>query len=325
MNASESNLKQISAGLAKNGIKVVFVCGPTASGKTGFAIRLAQELDGEIINADSRQIYKHMDIGTNKGKLTPNGAQEQIFGFKLQEFTLEDTTVKGWMFDLINPDQNFNVSHYRRITMELINRMYQQGKTAVITGGSGLYIDSLIRNYQFLQASPDQKLREKLEEYSVDELFDLLWEQDRSSAEQLNDSDMFNRRRLIRLLEAASQDRNNIPAVKEFPFAFEIFYPLFEREKLYQKINRRVEEMFKDGLVEETRKLIEMGYENSRPLQGIGYKEVLLHLEGKIDHQECVRLIQQAHRNYAARQITWFEGEGRGYNLTRVKFTDEII
>jgi tRNA dimethylallyltransferase len=168
-------------------------------------------------------------------------------------------------------------------------------------------------------AEPNSQLREKVKNYSVDELFDLLWELDPERAQKLNDSDLFNPRRLVRAIEIATA-ANDKTQMTNKQIDYEMYYPEYDREQLYAKIDKRVETMFEAGLVGEVKNLIKLGYKDTKPMQGIGYKEVLLYLNNEINYNDCVEKIKQDHRNYVARQITWFEGEGRGYDLTKINF-----
>ena len=299
--------------------KIIVIAGPTASGKTDFALKYAAEHNGELLNADSRQIYKYMDIGTNKGELTPAGDSLILEGYTVQPFYVEGTKIISWLFDLVKPDQNFTVPDYQRICRAMITEITSRGKVPVLAGGTGLYIDAVIKGYLFQQVLPDTELRKQLQELTGDELFDLYWDADQKSAQKLNESDMFNKVRLIRLIEIARQNPLQ-KKQKQEGLDYVMYYPVFERAELYAKINARVIKMFEQGFVTEVRNLVEKGYRESRPLAGIGYREVLLHLDGKISHEECIGLVQQGHRNYAARQITWFEGKSRGYEMEKVKF-----
>ena len=299
--------------------KLTIVAGPTASGKTEFALKLAAASGADLINADSRQIYRGMDIGTNKEPLEATGEELELNGFVLKRYLVDHTTTGGWLFNIVNPDQQFSLAEYQKLASGLLAHLNKTGRKAIIVGGTGLYIDSLIRSYNLDPAVPDKELREKISSYTVDELFDLLWELDPQRAGQLNDSDLFNPRRLVRAIEVASSGGNNDQTIKERK-EYEMYYPDYDRDQLYAKIERRVEKMFESGLVDEVKKLIRTGYQETKPLHGIGYKEVLLYLDNEISYNDCVDKIKQGHRNYASRQITWFEGSGRNYNLHKADY-----
>lgn len=275
--------------------KILVIAGPTATGKTDLAVKLAAKFNGEIINADSRQVYRFMNIGTNKGK------------------------VSGWLFDIVKPDEEFNLSHYLEFANEIIKQIAAQGKLPILVGGTGLYIDAVIKQYQLSGNQPDWELRKQLAQLSVKELFTKLQSLNSDLALSLNDSDSKNPRRLIRLIEQAKQ--KNLKVNNSFPqYDYLLLYPKFSREQLYQKIDQRVEEMFAQGFIKETENLIKLGYKDCKPMQGMGYLEIQQYLQGKLPLEECKAKIKQAHRNYAARQITWFEGKGRGYNLQKFDF-----
>jgi|GEM_PF-418129 len=326
--------------------KLLIIGGPTASGKTKLAIQVAQKFNGEIINADSRQVYKYFDIGTNKEKL-------QIQESLIPAFFMDDTKIKYWLFDFLDPEEEFSVREYQKLTTNIINNITNRAKLPILVGGTGLYIDAIIKNYK-LSTPTDKKLRKKLEKKSVIELQEIL-KTIGFNLRKLNKSDIKNKVRLIRIIEKlksstvnkstiSDSDINinrwlnswfNIPWLNisnqsnrlynqlninlnhpKYDYLF--LYPEFDREELFKRINNRVLEMFKKGLVKEVKFLIDHGFKNVKPMQGIGYKEVIEYLERKITKQRCIEKIQQSHRNYAKRQITWFEGKGRGYNLTRV-------
>jgi tRNA dimethylallyltransferase len=268
------------------------VAGPTASGKTRFALELADKRNGELVNADSRQVYKYMDIGTNKGKVT------------------------GAMFNVVTPDQEFSLSEYLEQVQTVIAGIYARGKQPIIVGGSGLYIDALIHGYK-ITVPPDAKLRAELATLSAGEMYERLVRLAPDVANSLNESDRHNPRRLVRSLEKVNQwaesgDQISLP--------YTMYYPVFEREALLASIDARVLTMMSEGLVDEVKDLIARGYEQTKPMQGMGYLEIMRYLKGEISLSQAIELIQQKHRQYARRQITWFEGQGRGYNLTRVNF-----
>lgn len=298
------------------------MCGPTASGKTDFAINLAKKIGGEIINADSRQVYQGLDIGTNKGTITPNGEFAMAGGVELKGYDLENSGITGWLFDVVKPDQQFDLNRFYEITVDLMEQIVALGKTPIICGGTGLYIDALVRGYTLNETKPDNSLRERLNKLSVPELISELQELAPQIYEGLNESDRKNPHRLIRILEKALAGTTKIEkAATPLPgWEFTMFYPEYDREELMAAINNRVPKMIEEGLVAETEAAIKQGYADSEPLNGIGYKEVCMFLKGEIKESELLPLIQTAHRQYAKRQITWFEGAGRAYSLNRVSF-----
>lgn len=319
---------------------LIVVAGPTASGKTNYAVNLAKKINGLIINADSMQVYRGMDIGTNKGEVKKLGdlgikilsiaklmteneenEVEKDHSKKVHEinaYEIENSGVVGYMFDIIEPDEDFSVADYQILTKELLFRVREDGKIPILVGGTGLYIDSILKNYSLAKVEKDNVLRGDLSRFSVEQLYDHLYQISPEVALELNESDRFNKRRLIRKIEIAREGNVNKETNKMVPHI--MYYPKFEREVLYERINNRVEEMFNEGLIDEVESLIKMGYRDCKSMQGMGYKEVVEYLEGEITLDEAKTKMKQAHRNYASRQITWFENDRRGYNLVKVEF-----
>ncbi len=294
--------------------KILIIGGPTATGKTNIALEIAKNNNGELINADSRQVYKYLDIGTNKGKI------KQI---NKNEFLIEKIPIH--LINLITPDKRFNVFEWRQLARKSIKEISLRGKLPILVGGTGLYIDSIIKNYN-LNEEQDLELRNKLEQLNINELQKQLNKIDHQKFESLNQSDRNNPRRLIRLIEKAesgsivNQSEKDIfsnDTLHEYDYLF--LYPEYDWNKLKIKIENRVEQMFKDGLIEETKKILELGYKKDDPgLQIMGYKQAVEYLEGRISLEKCVELVKFAHKQYAKRQRTWFEGIGRNYHLTKV-------
>ena len=319
---------------------LIVVAGPTASGKTNYAVNLAKKINGLIINADSMQVYRGMDIGTNKGnikrlrdlgieiftnpklmKVISKNEFEKDESKKVCEinaYEIENSGVVGYMFDIVEPDEDFSVADYQILTKELLFRVREDGKIPILVGGTGLYIDSILKNYSLAKVEKDLDLRIYSSNLSAEQLFDKLYEISPKVALGLNESDRFNKRRLIRKIEIAREGNVNKESNKMVPHI--MYYPKFEREVLYERINNRVEEMFNEGLIDEVESLIKMGYKDCKSMQGMGYKEVVEYLEGEITLDEAKTKMKQAHRNYASRQITWFENDRRGYNLMKVRF-----
>ncbi|MEP7103103.1 MAG: tRNA (adenosine(37)-N6)-dimethylallyltransferase MiaA [Candidatus Dojkabacteria bacterium] len=282
--------------------KVIVVGGPTATGKTQTAFEIARSIGGEIISADSRQIYKYLDIGTNK------------------EIPID---IPIHLINLINPDERFNVYEFQTMALKKIDEIISRGKVPIIVGGTGLYIDSLIRSYELRTKDENYSGRSQFETLSVAELQQLINSYDSSILSQLNNSDKNNPRRLIRLLEKTNETVAN-NRYNNLDFLF--LYPEYDWEKLKEKINSRVEKMFESGLIEETRRVIQLGYsKNCDGLNIMGYKQIVEFLDSKINLTECIEQVKIAHKQYAKRQRTWFEGKGRGYKLTKYNNTNEAL
>ncbi|MFQ5492706.1 MAG: tRNA (adenosine(37)-N6)-dimethylallyltransferase MiaA [Candidatus Dojkabacteria bacterium] len=301
--------------------KIIVVAGPTGTGKTDLAVRLAKRVSGVIINADSRQVYKGMGIGTNKGTLGKTGRSLMIAEKSIDEFEIDGSGVNGWLFDLVDPGENFSIADYQQLTVGLITELHSRGEVPILVGGSGLYIDIVLKGYALSGAPANESLREALSKLSQTELFAMLGEVNPAKADALNNSDRNNPVRLIRAIEKMGVDAQD-SSQKELKSGYDAYmiYPEFDREELYQRLNLRVDKMIAAGWVEEVKGLVERGLKDARPLQGVGYGELIAQLSGDLSLEEAVQKIKQGHRNYAARQITWFEGEGRGYYLHRYDF-----
>ncbi len=274
----------------------VVITGPTAVGKSNIAIKLAQMIKGEIISADSMQVYKHMDIGTAK----VNKEQQEL--------------IKHYLIDEVNPDEEFNVVKFKKLAEKYINTILSKGKVPIITGGTGLYINSLIKNIQFSKTVKDEEYRNKLIKLSKEKgnkyIHDLLKKVDPITAEKFHPNDL---QRLIRALEVYKHtqkpisEHQRLSTQEPSPYKHAIIGLKMDRQVLYERINSRVENMIKEGLVEEVKKLIEMGYnKNMVSMQGLGYKETINYIEGKISLRQAIDLIKRDTRRYAKRQMTWF-------------------
>ncbi|MCD8180795.1 MAG: tRNA (adenosine(37)-N6)-dimethylallyltransferase MiaA [Firmicutes bacterium] len=282
-------------------IPLIAVAGPTASGKTGLAIDIARYLDGEIVSADSMQIYKYMDIGTAKPTKEERAAAVHH------------------MIDFLEPDEEYSVADYTAAAHKIIADIYSRGKMPVMAGGTGLYINSVVNDVTFGEMNADYELRGELkktaEQKGGEYLLRKLAEFDEVSAQRLHPNNV---RRIIRAIEFYKVTGKPISEhQEETKRAKSRYNPLmlcidWDREALYDRINRRVDIMLADGLVDEVKRLRDMGY--TKPLnsmQGIGYKEVMDFLDGKMSLYETAELIKQSSRRYAKRQLTWFRRDER--------------
>ncbi len=275
--------------------KVIAVCGPTASGKTALAIEIAKKFDGEIVSCDSMQIYKYMDIGTAK-------ATES-----------EQKEIKHHMIDFLEPKLKYSVADFVVRARECIDDVISRGKVPVLAGGTGLYLDSILNNIAFDDFGSDPKFREKMEllaqKEGGDAVHKLLSEKDSVAAQKIHPNNL---RRVIRALEVCHLTNKTFTEVndesrREAVYDALIFAIDTDREVLYRRINDRVDRMMKEGLVDEVKRLCEMGVDRSTTaMQAIGYKEVLEYLKGNLNIDETVELIKQESRRYAKRQLTWF-------------------
>ena len=271
---------------------LICIAGPTASGKTALSIALAQELDAEIVSCDSMQVYRRMDIGT--AKPTPEERQG----------------IPHHMLDVAEPQEDFSVSRYCALASPIVDSILAKGKTCIVVGGTGLYMDSLIRGNDFAPF-PSTGMRQKLEAQPIEDVYAQLRAVDPASAARLHLSD---KKRIIRAMEVYLETGETITAHNKRTQAIPPRYaPLWfaledeDRADLYRRIDRRVEQMLEMGLIGEIQDLLASGIPAScTAMQAIGYKEFLAALEGRITVQEAAAQVQQASRRYAKRQLTWF-------------------
>ncbi|CAG7840915.1 tRNA delta(2)-isopentenylpyrophosphate transferase [Clostridium novyi B str. ATCC 27606] len=277
------------------------LAGPTAVGKTDISIKLAEKLNGEIISADSMQIYKHMDIGS--AKIT----EEEKHG------------IKHYMIDFVDPLDEFSVAEFKEKSKNTIESIASKGKLPMIVGGTGFYIDSLIFNYDFANTYKDEEYREYLKNLAdkkgKEYVHELLKDIDEESYKRLYPNDL---KRVIRALEVFKLTNKTISEFNEEQDKFDIPYNVYyfvlnmDRAKLYERINKRVDIMIERGLVEEVKMLRSMGCTaDMQSMKGIGYKEILYYLDGKMTLEEAIELIKKGSRNYAKRQLTWFRKDKR--------------
>lgn len=277
--------------------EILAIVGPTAVGKTKLSLRLAQDLAGEIISADSMQIYEGMDIGT--AKASPE----------------EQELVPHHMIDIAEPDEEFSVADFQSEVDELIPAIDQRGKLPMLVGGTGLYVKSVIQGFLFPDMEKDWELRNRLEaeaeEKGTEHVHDKLKEVDPTLADKLHPNDL---RRVIRGIEVYRQTGKTIThfkkKAKERPPRYKADkIGLFrEREKLYERINKRVENMIDQGLIAEVKNLYEQGYDlELTSMQALGYKQLIKHFEGEYDLEEAIRLIKRDTRHFAKKQLTWFK------------------
>ncbi len=275
---------------------MICICGPTASGKTGLAVALAHKLDAEVVSCDSMQIYRGMDVGTAK----PDAA--------------EMDGVPHWLLDVAEPGEDFSVGRYVKLADAAIADIHSRGKTAIVCGGTGLYMDSLIKGENF--AAPSRPAQREYvegiaEKKGMQFLYDMLKDADPETAEKLHVSD---RKRIIRAMEvflitgmplSYHNAQSKLKGPKYEPFWLGLRFR--DRAKLYARVDARVDRMMEQGLEAEVRRLLDRGVDpKTTAMQAIGYKELAAALEGKCSREQAVSQIKQASRNYAKRQLTWF-------------------
>ncbi|MFT4144313.1 MAG: tRNA (adenosine(37)-N6)-dimethylallyltransferase MiaA [Mobilitalea sp.] len=294
---------------------LIILTGPTSVGKSALSIALAKSVNGEIISADSMQVYRHMDIGTAKLK------QEEMQG------------VSHYLIDELEPDEEFNVVKFKQLAKGYMEEIYAKNKIPILVGGTGFYIQAVLYDIEFTENESDNSYRNELEqlvqEKGADYLHDMLAKADPESAKAIHPN---NHKRVIRALEYLKQTGERISSHNEeqrqrnSPYEFCYFVLTKDRAKLYETINQRVDHMLAAGLTEEVKLLSEKGYhKNLVSMQGLGYKEILAYLEGECSLEDAVDLIKRDTRHFAKRQITWFKREKEVIWLDKDKYQSEDI
>ncbi len=276
--------------------KVIVICGPTASGKTSLSIELAKQINGEVISADSMQIYKDMDIGT--AKVT----KEEMQG------------IKHYMIDIVSPEQRYSVASFKQGAEQSIEEILKKGKIPIIAGGTGLYVNSLIYNIKYIDIKIDEKYRNILEQRVKEEGLEKLYKEackiDKKAMETISIND---KKRILRVLEIYNQTgKNKTQLEKESrldkpKYEYKIFGINWERQELYNRINKRADIMINQGLIQEVENILKKYKKFPTAMQGLGYKEVVEYLENKTTKQEMIEKLKMEIRRYAKRQITWFK------------------
>ena len=276
--------------------KVVVIVGPTASGKTALSIELAKKINGEIISSDSMQIYKDMDIGT--AKVT----KEEADG------------IKHYLVDCLSPDERYTVSDFKKDAENAIEEILKKGKTPIVVGGTGLYVNSLIYGIEYQDMNFDEQYRNELmQKAETEEGLKKLWEDaNRIDPEAMKKISHNDKKRIVRVLEIFKATGKNkteqeiLSRCNGVKYDYKVFGITMDREKLYTRINLRVDLMIEKGLEEEVRNLIEKYSEFPTAMQGLGYKEVVEYFDGILTREEMIEKIKQESRRYAKRQLTWF-------------------
>jgi tRNA dimethylallyltransferase len=270
---------------------VVAVVGPTGVGKSALAVKLAQDVEGEIISADSRQIYRYMDIGTAK----PTAAEQSL--------------VPHHLINIVDPDQGFNLAQYKEMAYKAIEDTQSRGHLPILVGGSGLYIWATLEGWQIPMVAPDIELRKRLEERAANgEAQALYCELIKLDPDAANRIDPRNIRRVIRALEIKQNSQTTLRAGKTKPPFDELIIGLTaSREKLYQRIDERIDDMVYRGLVEEVTSLVKMGYDLALPsMSGIGYHQIGFYIQGEISLEESIQQVKYESHRLVRQQYNWF-------------------
>jgi len=301
--------------------KLIILTGPTAVGKSKLSIELAKQIGGEIISADSMQVYKHMDIGTDKIKTENMGG------------------VCHYMIDILEPTQDFNVVLFKEKAMEAMDIIYSKNKIPIIVGGTGFYIQALLYDIDFTDTDADMSYRHELENIAKEKgdlfLHNMLKEIDEESALAIPKENI---KRVVRALEYYKKtgqkisEHNKEQREKKSPYDFRYFVLTDDRKVLYDRIEKRIDNMIDEGLVEECKKLKNLGIDkNATSMQGLGYREIFGYLDGEYDLERAIYLIKRNTRHFAKRQLTWFKREKdviwldkSAYNREDAKILEEI-
>jgi tRNA dimethylallyltransferase len=289
--------------------KLIVLLGPTASGKTSWSLDVAKKIEGEIISADSRQIYKRMDIGTAK---EPGDWKWRTGWNQLPRKTYMIDDVPHHMMDFLDPGKRFTVAEFREKALKYVKMSHANKRVPMVVGGTGLYIQSLVDNFSIPKVAPNQKLRDGFGEKTTEELVLLLTQLDPAGAVSI---DTNNRRRLIRALEVCIF--TGVPWSEQQKKGEQLFDTLqigirVERNVLYNRINMRVDDMMKQGLLEEVEALVKRGYPWHLPsMSGVGYRQFRGYLDGSKTLDETIELLKRDTRRYARRQLTWFRRDKR--------------
>lgn len=293
--------------------KCIVIAGPTAVGKTELSIRLAKELNGAVISADSMQVYKGMDIGSAKVR------KEEMQG------------IEHYLIDELDPKEEFHVVRFQQMAKKAMDEIYDKGKLPIIAGGTGFYIQALLKDIDFTETGKETDIRSKYHEISekegTEKLYGLLKQKDPKAAEYIHPNNV---KRVIRALEFFDEtgecisEHNTQQSQKTSPYTYAYFVLNDDRAVLYDRINRRVDKMLDDGLLEEVTRLKEMGLkEDDISMKGIGYREFFPYFRGEISLEEVIEAVKADSRHFAKRQITWFKREKDAIWFDRTEYDND--
>lgn len=279
---------------------LIVILGPTATGKTNLAANLAAKIDGEVISADSRQVYKGMDVGTGKD---------------LADFLVEGKQIPYHLIDIVDAGAEYNVFEFQKDFLPVYENVINRGKQAILCGGTGMYLESVLKGYRFLEIPENKELRAELELKSIDELIAIL----KQEKEVHNTTDTIYKKRIIRAIEIAKFQSENEALIRDFPKINHIIFGIkFEREERRERITNRLKKRFKEeGMLEEVKQLIENGVSADKlKFYGLEYKIITEHLLGEITYNEMFEKLNVAIHQFAKRQMTWFRKmERNGFNI----------
>lgn len=275
--------------------KVIVICGPTASGKTGLSVKVAQAMNGEIVSCDSMQIYKDMNIGT--AKVT----KEEMQG------------IPHYLIDFVSPDERYSVADFQKDAEKAIGEIVAKGKTPIVVGGTGLYVDTLVYHIQYPEIETDLEYRKQLEEMIQEQGLEVAYQKaeeiDPQAIEKISNNDQKRIMRILEIYHQTGKTKTQLEAEsrrEEPPYEYLVYAIDMDREKLYDRINQRVDIMIEQGLIEEVKELLKKYKDFPTAMQGLGYKEVVAYLNGDMTKEEMIETLKQETRRYAKRQLTWF-------------------
>ena len=285
--------------------KLIVILGPNASGKTSLALKLAKKFNGEIVSADSRQVYKGMDIGT--GKVTK--AEQKI--------------VKHYLIDVVKPTQEFNISHFKKLTLQSIDKIIKKKKLPFLVGGTGFWIQAIVDNVNFPAVKPNKALRKKLAKYSVKKLYQMLKKLDLQRAKII---DKNNPRRLIRAIEISKAGQKIKPLKGEPIFNTLILGLTHPRKKLYQLIDQRLMIRFRQGMINEVKRLKKQGVSWQRLYDfGLEYRYISLYLQSKLTKEQMIEQLKNAIHHYAKRQMSWFQRDKKIHWIKNQRQAENMV
>jgi tRNA dimethylallyltransferase len=299
--------------------KLVAIVGPTAVGKTDISVEVAANLDGEIISADSMQVYRGMDIGTAKIQ-------------KHEMVSINGKAIPHHLLDILEPDESFSVADFQALARELIQKINERGKIPLLVGGTGLYVNAVIDPYNFTPQETDYDLREKLYAegkcYGNEYLHQKLLSLDAETGKKLHPNDL---RRIVRALEIYYQTGKPLSLIQKehncrIPYDLVMVGLYCDRDILYERINKRVDQMIEKGLIEEVQGLLKKGYSPKlNSMQGLGYRQIAAYLTGLLTKEEAIELLKRETRRFAKRQFTWFKRDKRIKWFNIIDFSQKII
>lgn len=272
----------------KNKIKVVAIVGATASGKTAYSIDLAKKINGEIISADSRLVYKGFNIGTAKPTIE------------------EREGIPHYLIDVVEPEFDYSAGIYKQEATKIINKITERGHIPIIVGGTGLYIDILLKNFSLPQIEPNRELREKLYKLDIEKLYQVLEEKDTDAAQSIDKNDRKKIIRAIEIINTTGKSLKDSRGIEDSQYEVEWIGRNFDRKTLYERIDKRVDLMIEAGLLEETKRLLDKHGRIPNLINTIGYREIIGYLDNNYSLEEAKELLKKNTRNYAKRQLTWF-------------------